>query len=195
MWSWTNRIASIIPSRDSIISLVLCYSSRSISIKPYFILPPFTKIIRCSCHWFPLLGDYPINKSLCLANLHHLQHVLQDSILSPGHLFPPCLFLRLPLLHGIDSFFGFTLLLQSLEKHFVLPHPVLKLIYSNFFITKIILNYGLWISLPSGNIFFSKGRSDSIQIIAKPHLIKHHHHHLPWKNMDPTYKRFTLKVV
>ncbi|WVY94413.1 hypothetical protein V8G54_033501 [Vigna mungo] len=167
------------------ISLVFGYGSWTISIESDFILPPFTKIIRCSCHWFPLLGDYPINKSLCLANLHHFQHVLQDSILSPGHLFPPCLFLRLSLLHRINSFLRFTLLLQSLETHFVLPHPPFKLIYPNFFITEIILNHRLWISLPGGDILVPEDSRHRVQIITKPHLLKHHHH-FPSKNKDRT---------
>ncbi|MCE9688430.1 hypothetical protein LZP73_19965, partial [Shewanella sp. AS16] len=68
VWGWTNRITTLIFARDQIISLVFGYGSWTITIKPDFILPPFSKIIRCPSHRLSLLWDYPIDKTLSFTN-------------------------------------------------------------------------------------------------------------------------------
>ncbi len=55
-----------------------------------------------------------IHETLSFTDLHHLEHVLKNSILRPGHFLSPCLLLRFLMLGPLIDLLLLLLLLDSL---------------------------------------------------------------------------------
>ena len=82
MWRWPDVVTAIILARNRIICLVLCNSSRTITIKPDFILPPFSEIVRCSEQLSYVKGFGLVDKS------GHADLLARDDLAEPVKYMP-----------------------------------------------------------------------------------------------------------